>query len=502
MSGLSILYMILISNSDYKNYYFFGYYIVVLVSNVFFRQSFVSCLYASFLFSLAFEYTVFATLGWSSLSFLNHWYFYSALIMLLVNSYSTELHRIYEFLLHQEVERNNSILTNTNEELDRLVAEKTKELQAAYQKEKKANLLQQTFLKNISHQIRTPLNSIIGISDSYLESNTSECDDKDLVQINNSGKDLLRMIDEIVLYSKIEAESLTINKTRFSLDSLISKSTNYFNEINKKVIKLKINTFSDKSYYIYSDFEKLLNILTSLIFDAYNRSVEGEIELICSVLNNSVILFKIIDNGDHLADDYITNVLSGQWLEDNKNIHSDEFGISLINKLSSYFGNGLKITNNKGKGNILSFDIDTPVESIVSHKATKNCIPNNNNDRKLLQGIKALVVEDIAINYLIIKRILEKNEVIVERAEDGVQAVAKASEADYDIILMDIQMPNMDGIEATKLIRSHGLTIPIIAQTANILAEDKYICLDAGCDDYIGKPINATELIDVILQYL
>ncbi len=497
ISGLSILYMIIASNSDLKNYYFFGFYIVVLVSNVFFRQSFVNCLLGSFLFSITFEYTTFTSLGIGPLYMLNHWYFYAVLVMLLVNSYSSELHRINEFLLREEVVKHNQILTHTNEKLDNLVADKTEELQTAYQKEKKANLLQQTFLKNISHQIRTPLNSIIGISDSFLENADSYCTEADIKQINDSGKNLLRMIDEIVLYSKIEAESLTINKSSFNLDSLITKLKSYFGEINNRNIKLSLNTPADKNYYIYSDFDKLLIILKSLLLDAYNRTAKGEVGLIFSVLDNSGLLFQISDTGEALEDKYISKVLSGSWLEENKNIHSEEFGISLINKLCGYFGKGLKINNHKIMGNTISFNVSSSVE-------IKELKQDNNENLKnaSIQGLKALVVEDISINYSIIKRILEKAGILVERAEDGLEAVKKACEIKYDIILMDIQMPRMNGIDATKEIRSRGIKVPIIAQTANILAEDKYICLKAGCDDYIGKPINARELIEVVMQHV
>lgn len=493
ISGLSILYMIIVSESDLKAYYFFGFYIVVLVSNVFFRQSFILCLIASFLYSISFEYTVYVTLGRSSLSILNHWYFYSVLIMLLVNSYSSELHRLYEFLLRRQVEKQNKSLTNTNMQLDHLVSKKTKELQVAYQNEKKANLLQQTFLMNISHQIRTPLNSIIGLSDSNQKDKFTSCDAKDLRQINNSGRDLLRMIDEIVLYSKIEAESVVIHKTTFNIGSLFLKVAKYFDEINKRDIKLNIDFPDDKGYYIQSDYEKLLTILQNLILDAYNRSNEGSLGLSFSLIGTQNVLFKIIDSGSPLKEDYISDMQSGKWLEENKVVHSEKFGISLINKLCSYFGNGINISTNNLRGNITSFDVATPVEMRIITK--ENTISKKGSN---LLNVKVLVVEDIDINYTIIKRILERQGALIDRAVDGLEALSQVAENSYSVILMDIRMPKMSGIEATKKIRAQGIHTPIIAQTANILAEDKYICIEAGCNDYIGKPINALELIEVV----
>lgn len=234
MAGSSILYMIIASNSPLKNYYYFGFYIVVLVSNVFFRQSFLSCLLWSILFSFAFEFTTYITLGLSYLNLLNHWYFYSALLMLLVNSYNSEKHRINEFLLNREIEWHNYNLRDINNELDQLVAKKTEELQIAYENEKKASLLQHTFLMNISHQTRTPLNSIIGISEKWYLGENNTCSIEDLSRINESGKELLRIIDEIALYSKIEADSLTIKHEEFSLCSLLTSSRDFTKESIKK----------------------------------------------------------------------------------------------------------------------------------------------------------------------------------------------------------------------------------------------------------------------------
>ncbi len=113
-----------------------------------------------------------------------------------------------------------------------------------------------------------------------------------------------------------------------------------------------------------------------------------------------------------------------------------------------------------------------------------------------------MIVEDIKINYIILKRKKKKKGAKIEWAIDGQEAIEKVTKSMYDIILMDIQMPNMNGIEATQKIRKLGIHTPIIAQTANILADDKDICLEAGCDDYIGKPINALDLIDKVASYI
>ncbi len=497
MAGMSILYMLINSSSDLKNYYFFGFYIVVLVSNVFFRQSFLNCLLWSIFFSLGFEYTVFHVFGYSYLNLLNHWYFYSALIMLLVNSYNSEKHRINDFLLRREISWHNDNLKQNNTILDEAVNQKTHELQMAYQREKKANSLQHTFLMNISHQVRTPLNTIIGVSDqNYLVDDIASIK-KEILQINESGKELLRIVDDIALYSKIEAGSLKIINSDFNLNSLFLKVVSFFNEINKKQISLKITPVLQNEYVICSDFDKLLTILQSLVYGAYIRSSNEDILINYKIKNENKITFTVEDKGKTISNNFVSDILSGTWIEKNKMVYTAGFGLALTHELSSFFGRGFEISNKEDYTSI-SFEVNARIS--IGEK--KHPAPRENKNLNLT-GIKILVVEDIKINFSIIKKILVKRGAEVDWAQDGLIALEKISQVkDYDLILMDIQMPNMNGIEATQKIRSLGIKTPVIAQTANILADDKDICLRAGCDSYLGKPINAQELLDNIAQYV
>lgn len=496
LAGSSVLYMILSSQSSLKNYYYFGYYIAVLISNVFFRQSFLYCVLWSSIFALLFEIATAITLEHNYLFILNHLYFYSSLIMLLVNSYHSEKHRIMNYILHKKIENQNEELQNSNKELDSKITQKTQELEIAFDKEKKANILQQTFLSNISHQIRTPLNAIIGITDKYIESQNELLDLCEVADINDNGKELLRMIEEIVLYSKIEAKSIKINNTEFSLEYLLKRVTSFFTDINKKEFDFQIEPSLENNYFLYADYDKLLIVLNSLIFDAYKRVETGSISLKYTIYNDSEVKFIVSDSAEPLSEDLISKILSGELIQQNKLTHSEGFGISLTNKLCNFLGTSLIIAN-CDDGNTVSFSIICKVKSHLDKNKEKTFTKTPD-----FTDLNVLVVEDIALNFKIIAQILIKYGAIVERAEDGLVALKKIKSTKYDIILMDIQMPNMDGIEATKKIRSLGIKTPVIAQTANILADDKIICLQAGCNDYIGKPINSQELLDVIIQYI
>ncbi len=497
-AGYSILLMIMYSNTIYKSYYFFGFYIVVLVANVFFRQSFINCLVGSLLFIIGFEYTIMNANISPYLIILNHLYFYSTIIMLIVNSYSTEYHRLYEFFLKLEVEDKNDLLINSNIELDRKIEEKTKELKVSYSKEKKANELQQIFLKNMSHHTRTPLNSIIGLSSLLLHKDdiSQECK-TDLSQIHDSGAELLDLIEEISLHSKTETDSFRLNYTNFDLSSVLKNVQHYFKNINKKNIDLRIENDGSKKIFIVSDYDKIAMLLKKLVLQAYKRMDYGKITINYVTEINSGVNIIIKDNGQAIDSEIIHKALSSNINLSNEIANPQSFTYSLLNKLGQVIGSGLKIDNDQAYGNIISFKISSSVEIVDTLPKAKEANPDLQ-----LKDIKILVAEDIKFNYIIIKKMLDKQGAIVERAVDGLEAVEKASMFIYDAILMDIQMPKMSGIDATKEIRALGIVTPIIAQTANILAEDKGICINAGCDDYIGKPINQFELIESIKRHL
>ncbi len=497
-AGYSILLMIMYSNTIYKSYYFFGFYIVVLVANVFFRQSFINCLVGSLLFIIGFEITIMNANISPYLIILNHLYFYSTLIMLIVNSYSTEYHRLYEFFLKLEVEDKNDLLINSNIELDRKIEEKTKELKVSYSKEKKANELQQIFLKNMSHHTRTPLNSIIGLSSLLLHKDdiSQECK-TDLSQIHDSGAELLDLIEEISLHSKTETDSFKLNYTNFDLSSVLKNVQHYFKNINKKKIDLRIENDGSKKIFIVSDYDKIALLLKKLVLQAYKRMDYGKITINYVTEINSGVNIIIKDNGQAIDSEIIHKALSSNINFSNEIANPQSFTYSLLNKLGQVIGSGLKIDNDQAYGNIISFKISSSVEIVDTLPKAKEANPDLQ-----LKDIKILVAEDIKFNYIIIKKMLDKQGAIVERAVDGLEAVEKASMFIYDAILMDIQMPKMSGIDATKEIRALGIVTPIIAQTANILAEDKGICINAGCDDYIGKPINQFELIESIKRHL
>lgn len=252
----------------------------------------------------------------------------------------------------------------------------------------------------------------------------------------------------------------------------------------------------ENDYLLVSDSQKIFTILQSLLFTAYKRSYKGSIIITYEIRDNEKIIFMVTDEGHPLPKNFAKDILSSNWIENTKKVYSESFGISLTNKLSSFFGSGFNITQQED-GTSISFEVKA---KILKRKGQS--LPKASQDSINLTDCRILIVEDIKINYIILKRILQKKGAKIEWAIDGQEAIEKVTKSMYDIILMDIQMPNMNGIEATQKIRKLGIHTPIIAQTANILADDKDICLEAGCDDYIGKPINALDLIDKVASYI
>jgi CheY-like chemotaxis protein len=474
-AGVSLLYIISQSSAMYKIHYFFGFYLVVLVANVLFKQSYRFCVLSSLIYTLIFEFTIVRVVNSPSLIILHHFYYYAVLTMQLFNSYSSEYHRMKEFYLAKTLEIKNGYLKDKNDNLDQEVKEKTKELENSLSRLQNVNNIQQSFLKNISHLIRTPLNSIIGISGLMLEEYQGMHID-DLKQINKSGKELLHVIEDIVLFSKIETDTLKINSTKINVNNIFKTLNSYFDSINKKGLSLRINKFDSKLCYIESDFDKIIYIMEEVLRIFQLFTFDSNIDIGFLPLDSDSVKLYVSTKEYSAEFSKMSKCLDRNMFEYDNLIYSPEFKIRLMYLLSKELGRGLTVQSDIDKGSMLSLDITTHIEVLDMPKN----ITERGRDIHDLDNISILVAEDIDFNYRILQRVLTKYGARVTRANNGVQAVKLASEYIYDIVLMDIEMPKKTGTEATKELRNKGISVPIIAQTANIMAEDKHICLERG----------------------
>ncbi len=382
-------------------------------------------------------------------------------------------------------------------------------LRVAKEKAEEADKLKSAFLANMSHEIRTPMNAIIGFSE-LITRKTIPQEKKDIYaqHITNSGKTLLNIIDDIIDFAKIEAGQLKINKTTTLVNVLLGELFDFFNSEKAKQRKdrialIKHQAVPDEHFGILCDPLRLRQILMNLLNNALKFTFDGVIEFGYIMPNNATILFYVRDTGIGLTQDKIPVIFDRFRQADDsttRQFGGTGLGLAISKKLVEMMGGRIWAESEKGKGSTFLFTLPLiiPSSSIMPVEDKANQKVNN-----VFQGKTILIAEDEDINYLFLEEVLLPTKVKIVRAKDGYQAVEKVkSVKDICLVLMDIQMPEMNGYLATKLIKEHKPNIPVIAQTAYAMAEDKAKGFSAGCDDYLAKPIKPEVLISTMKKYL
>lgn len=381
-------------------------------------------------------------------------------------------------------------------------------LEKANEKIKQASKLKEIFLANTSHEMRTPLNAIIGYTNLLFTTNLTQRQMDYLNHIKNSGDNLLIIINDILDISKIEAGKFAIEKRSFSLQELVQKILIALkSKAQQKHITLSHKIAADIPQHLIGDDTRLHQILSNLIGNAIKfTGTGGKIELTAEIHqkieNRCEILFKVKDNGIGIAKKDFNKIFENfsQIQEQfNRNFGGTGLGLAIVKKLIDIQEGQIFIDSKIGKGTTFSF--------IIPYKQSKN----NQNQTKtqkeipisILDEIKILLVDDNDINLsLVIDTLSSFNKHLkFDKACNGNEAVKKVKENNYDLIIMDIQMPEMDGIEATKHIRKlsdEKAEIPIIGLSAHAFKEEKKECLKAGLNDYLTKPFNPKQLINKI----
>jgi PAS domain S-box-containing protein len=372
-----------------------------------------------------------------------------------------------------------------------------------------SNRLKSNFLANISHEIRTPLNSVVGFSNLLLSNNlTNEVKEEYIEHINRNSEKLLQIIGDIIDLSRLESSQIEITYEEASLSTIVNEIIEEARQVikrNEKPIILNVkNYFEDVGDLIFTDRIWLKRVLNHLMDNAVKFTLEGSVEF-SYLLEDQNIVFKIRDTGIGINKENLGRIFEEFRQEFDGHHRPFEglgIGLTLAKEVIERMGGKIVVESEKGVGSEFSFSI--PYRPAGSAKPK---IASLNNEQVLKpidwSSKKCLLVDDNKDVLIYLNRILTDTGIAIVTARSGFEAIEIVkSTPDIDVVLLDMQMPEMNGIEATKEIRKIRKDIPIIAQTAFIFEDDKDIILEAGCDACLIKPIRREHLLTVMSNFV